>query len=476
MQPDARARRLQRAAASLVLVLAVTGCALTREPDRKPQLPLPAALPAVNEAGAALADPWWSIFGDPTLDALVAEALANNADAAIAAARVAEARALARIAGADRLPTLGAEAGASRGKDSQLTQPFPPPGGATQDTYYARGVVSYEVDLWGRYAHAAEAARRRLLASQLERDAFRLSLSGETARAYFALAAAIGQYQQSRDTLTNREESLRIERLRFEGGESGEIVYRRAIAEVETARAAMHAFELEVERRQNVLGLLLGRSPRDLAEQKVLPQTLASSSAVARIPAGVPSSVLTHRPDVRAAEARLAAAAGDVSAARAALLPSISLTGTLGSASLDLGDLFTSPANVWNVAGGLTQPIFEGGRLRANVERERAVQDQRIAEYARTVQGAFREVLDGLQGQSSLRDVEAARIAQVTALRRATELAELQYKEGEIAYLELLDVRRSLFAAEIELLAARREALTGTVDLALALGGGPTAP
>ena len=162
--------------------------------------------------------------------------------------------------------------------------------------------------------------------------------------------------------------------------------------------------------------------------------------------------------------------------ARALLLPSISLTGALGSASLDLDDLFTNPANVWSVAGGLLQPVFQGGRLRSNVERERAVLDERRAEYARTVQGAFREVLDGLQGQSSLRGVEMARNAQVSALRRATELAELQYKEGEIAYLELLDVRRALFAAEVELIAAKREALSGTVDLALALGGGPTPP
>jgi multidrug efflux system outer membrane protein len=238
----------------------------------------------------------------------------------------------------------------------------------------------------------------------------------------------------------------------------------------------MHAFEFEVERRENVLGLLLGRSPRDLVEQLVLPQALASSSDVALLPAGLPAGILTRRPDIRAAEAQLAAAAGDVSSARAALLPSISLTGSLGSASLELGDLFTNPADIWSVAGGIMQPVFQGGRLRANVERERAILDQRRAEYARAVQGAFREVLDGLQGQSSLRSVESARSAQVKALRRATELAELQHKEGEIAYLELLDVRRALFAAEIELLAARREALSDTVDLALALGGGPAIP
>jgi len=363
-----------------------------------------------------------------------------------------------------------------RGMGSRLTQPDLPADGATRNEFYARGVVSYELDLWGRYAHASDAARSRWLATEFDRDAFRLSLSGETARAYFALAAAIGQYEQSRATMANREDSLRIEKLRFDGGESEEITFRRVEAEVETARAAMHVFELEIERRQNVLGLLLGRAPRDLVEQKLLPQALGSSTAVALQPEGMPSDVLTRRPDIRAAEAQLAAAAGDVSSARAALLPSISLTGALGSASLDLGDLFTDPANVWSVAGGIMQPVFQGGRLRSNVERERAVLDQRRAEYSRTVQNAFREVLDGLHAQSSLRSVETARTAQVAALRRATDLAELQYKEGEIAFLELLDVRRALFAAEIELIAAKREALSGTVDLALALGGGPAIP
>ena len=472
-------RNLRSTQASLLAVamsLLVAGCAVTREPERKPDLPVPAALPAVVGTTVDLPDPWWALFGDPTLDALIREALANNADAAIAAARVAEARAIARIVRADQLPQLNLDAGAVRGMSSRLTQPDLPVDGATRNEFYARGVVSYELDLWGRYAHASEAARNRLLATEFDRDAFRLSLSGETARAYFALAAAIGQYQQARATLVNREESLRIEQLRFDGGESEEITFRRVEAEVETARAAMHLFELEVERRQNVLGLLLGRAPRDLVEQKLLPQPLGSSTAVALLPAGMPADVLTRRPDIRAAEAQLAAAAGDVSSARAAMLPSISLTGALGSASLELDDLFTHPANVWSVAGGIMQPVFQGGQLRSNVERERAVLDQRRAEYSRTVQGAFREVLDGLQGQASLRSVETARAAQVGALRRATDLAELRYKEGEIAYLELLDVRRALFAAEIELIGAKREALSGTVDLALAVGGGPAIP
>jgi multidrug efflux system outer membrane protein len=451
------------------LALSCAACALTSEPQRKPDLPLPAALPSVAGTTIDLPDPWWAIFQDPTLDALIREALEHNPDAAVAAARVAEARALARMARAERLPAFDLDGGAVRGRSSQLTQPDLSLDEATRTEFVARGVVSYEVDLWGRYSYAAEAARDRLLASEFDRDAFRLSLSGETARAYFALAAAIGQYQQS-------QESLRIEKLRFDGGETDEITYRRVESEVETARAALHSFELEVEQRENVLGLLLGRSPQGLVEQRPLPHSMASSSEVAMLPSGLPASVLTRRPDIRAAEAQLAAAAGDVSSARAALLPSISLTGSLGSASLELDDLFTSPAEIWSVAGGIMQPLFQGGRLRADVERQRAILEQRRAEYARTVQGAFREVLDGLQGQSSLRAVESALSAQVKALRRATDLAEMQYKEGEIAYLELLDVRRALFVSEIGLLGARREALANTVDLALALGGGPTIP
>jgi len=474
MRPECLAWRGGVLALAAMSLLA--GCAVTREPERKPELPLPAALPAVNGTTVDLPDPWWTIFGDPTLDALVREALANNADAAVAAARVAEARALARIAGADLWPQVGVEAGASRGQGSRLVDPSQPLDGATRNEFYARGVVSYEIDLWGRYAHASGAARDRLLAAELGRDAFRLSLSGETARAYFALAAAIAQHGQARDTLANREESLRIERLRFDGGESDEITFRRVEAEVATARAALHTFELEIERRQNVLGLLLGRAPRDLVEQKVLPQTLAQASSVALLPADLPAEILTRRPDIRAAEAQLAAAAGDVSSARAAMLPSISLTGVLGSASPELDDLFSDPADLWSVAGGLLQPVFQGGRLRADVERQRALLEQRRAEYARTVQQAFREVLDGLQGQASLREVEAANVARVAALQRAADLAELQYQAGEIAFIDLLDVRRSLFAAEIELVSARREALVGTVDLALALGGGAVIP
>jgi len=190
------------------------------------------------------------------------------------------------------------------------------------------------------------------------------------------------------------------------------------------------------------------------------------------IPSGLPSDVLERRPDIRAAEAQLEAAAADTGAAKAQLFPSISLTGAFGWASLELEDLFSSPNEGWSVAGAVLQPVFHGGKLRANLHRADAVREQRRAEYAKTVQVAFQEVLDALQGQSSLQSIEASATEQAKALERATELAELRYSSGDISYLELLDVRRDFYQTQIDLISSRRDALTNTVDLALALGGG----
>jgi multidrug efflux system outer membrane protein len=223
-------------------------------------------------------------------------------------------------------------------------------------------------------------------------------------------------------------------------------------------------------RRANALAVLLGRSPREMVDGRVLPNGELPDSAP-QLPAGLPSSVLELRPDIRAAEANLEAAAADVGVARADLFPRISLTGLFGWASLELDDLFSAPAETWSAAAALTQPLFEGGRRLAGVDRAEALKQQRRAEYAKTVQAAFGEVLDALQGQQSLGSIEASASERAEALSRATELAELRYREGEIAYLELLDVRRDLFQSEIDLVAARRDAFANTVDLALALGG-----
>lgn len=454
---------------ALGCAVALSGCIVSRVDPQKPQLPLPAALPSAPQGSTPLPDPWWTLFADPVLDQLVDEALTHNADVTIAAARVAEARAGLRIVNADRVPSLDVQGQAARSKSSTVATV--PGVDRYETTYTVQGVVGYELDLWGRYARAADSARASLLNTEFGREATKLSLTGEVARGYFGLIAATEQLGRARDTLATRDESLRLEKLRFDAGESDEFTFKRAEADAAATRKSVRQLELELTQRTNAMSVLLGRSPRDLVERAVAVNGNKLPAQVV-LPAELPSTVLARRPDIGAAEAALNASAADIGVARAQLFPSISLTGAFGSLSTELDDLFTKPTEAWSAAGSILQPIFEGGRLRANVARTKAVREQRKAEYARTVQVAFRDVLDALRGQALIAEVRDANAQQVAALQRATELANLRYSQGDIAYLELLDVRRGLFQAEIELVAAQRDALLNTVDLALAVGGG----
>jgi outer membrane protein, multidrug efflux system len=451
------------------IALAVSGCVVSRVDPKVPELPLPTEFPTQAANVPSLPDPWWRVFNDSTLDKLMEEALAHNPDVTIAAARVDEARALLRITNADRLPFLNVEGTAARTKDPAFL--IQPGLDRHQTMYTVQGVVGYELDFWGRYQRASQSARARLLATEFGREATKLSLTGEVARSYFGLIAAAEQLARARDTLASREESTRLERLRLDAGESDEFTFKRAEAEAAATRVSTRQLELEVIQRSNALAVLLGRAPKDLVESAIAIQGIALPNA-ATIPAGVPSSVLERRPDVGAAEAALVGAAADIGAARAALFPSITLTGAFGSTSPELDDLFTDPFEAWSAVGGILQPIFQGGRLRANVRRAEAVREQLRAEYARTVQVAFRDVLDALHGQSLIAAVRDASAEQVSALSRATDLAELRYGQGDIGYLELLDVRRSFYQAQIDFVATQRDALLNTVDLALAIGGG----
>ncbi|MCC7463764.1 MAG: efflux transporter outer membrane subunit [Gammaproteobacteria bacterium] len=451
---------------------ALSGCVASGADAQKPDLPLPAALPApvaqTTPAGD-LPDPWWALFGDAALDALVDEALDHNPDMAVATARVAQARALLGGARAERWPTVALQGTIARA-----------PGGANQpaagDTppltvYTVQGAAGFELDLWGRYWRASQSARAQLMNSEFDREAAKLSLSGDVARGYFGLIAAAQQLARGRGTLAAREESLRIERLRRETGESDEFTLRRAEADTAATRTTVAQLELDLVRRTHALGVLLGRSPQDLVERAIGTGD-AELPALVMLPAALPSRILERRPDIRAAAAALQASAYDIGVARAQMFPSISLTGALGSVSAELDSLFRAPARTWSAAAGVLQPVFQGGRLRANLKRAQAVREERKAQYARTVQDAFREVLDALQGQDLIAGACSENAVQVAALRRATAIAELRYRQGDIAYTDLLDVRRGLLQAEIALLAAQRDALLNTVDLALAVGGG----
>ena len=489
MSAESMSKQVTKTAVRVTLTAAVAmvlgGCFVSKVDPQKPDLPLPDALPALpaqtDQAAQAaqtspLPNPWWSLFGDARLDELVIEALKHNPDAQIAAARVLEARSFLRIANADRLPTVNLEGNATRSKQSELSLAEQGlenvPGVDTHQTMYTvQGTVGYELDLWGKYQRASESARAQLLNTEYGREATKLSLTGEVARAYFSLIAAAEQLARGRDTLASREEAVKLEKFRFDSGESDEFTFKRAEADAAATRVSTRQLELQVVQFTNALGVLLGRSPKALVDEAISVQGVSLPGPV-QLPAALPSSVLAQRPDIGAAEAALNASAADIGVARAQLFPSISITGAFGSVSPELDDLFTGPAKAWSATGGILQPIFQGGRLRANVSRAEAVREQRKSEYARTVQQAFREVLDTLQGQSLIAGVREANDQQVAALSRATELAELRYGQGDIAYLELLDVRRGLYQAQIDLVAAQRDALLNAVDLALAVGGG----
>lgn len=452
------------------------GCFVSKVDPQKPELPLPDALPAQAAQTSPLPNPWWTLFGDARLNELVVEALKHNPDAQVAAARVMEARSYLRISNADRLPTLNLEGDVTRTKQSESSLAEQGlgdiPGFPTQQTIYTvQGTVAYELDLWGKYQRASESARAQLLNTEYGREATKLSLTGAVARTYYSLIAAAEQLASGRDTLRSREEASDLEKLRYESGESDEFTFKRAEADAAATRVSTRQLELQVVQLTNALGVLLGHSPKALVDEAISVQGISLPGPV-QLPAALPSSVLTQRPDIGAAEAALNASAADIGVARAQLFPSISITGAFGRASPELDDLFTSPAKVWSATGGILQPIFQGGRLRANVSRAEAVREQRKSEYARTVQQAFREVLDSLQGQALIAGVREANDQQVAALSRATELAELRYEQGDIAYLELLDVRRGLYQAQIDLVSAQRDALLNTIDLALAIGGG----
>jgi multidrug efflux system outer membrane protein len=458
------------------IAAALGGCFVSKVDPQKPELPLPDALPQQQAQTTPLPNPWWTLFDDAKLNELIVEAMKHNPDAQIAAARVLEARSYLRISNADRLPTLNLEANANRNKQSALSLAEQglenvPGFRTTQTGYTVQGTVAYELDLWGKYQRASESARAQLLNSEYGREATKLSLTGEVARSYYSLIAAAEQLARGRDTLKSREEAAALEKLRYESGESDEFTYKRAEADAAATRVSTHQLELQVVQLTNALGVLLGRSPKALVDEAIGVQGISLPASV-QLPAALPSSVLSQRPDIGAAEAALNASAADIGVARAQLFPSISITGAFGSASPELDSLFTGPAKIWSATGGILQPIFQGGRLRANVSRTEAVREQRKSEYARTVQQAFREVLDSLQGQALIVGVREATDQQVAALSRATELAELRYAQGDISYLELLDVRRGLYQAQIDLVAARRDALLNTIDLALAVGGG----
>ncbi len=452
--------------AATLAALPLAAC-VTLGPDyQRPEPELPAAYSQAASPGA-VPDAWWALFGEPVLDGLVKEALAANQDLAAAAARVEEARALAGLARADRFPEVTGQAGGSRTKFSGDSGQFPPGIPLEFDSFRVTANVSYELDFWGRYRRASEAARAELLATEAGRRNVRLAVIADVATAYFDLIALERQLTVARETLGSRGESVRLQGLRFDAGTISELDLAQAQAEQAVTEATIPALERAIRQTEDFLMVLLGRTGGSIPRGASL-----DSLALPEVPAGLPSRLLERRPDVLAAEQRLIAANARIGAARAAYFPSIGLTGYAGTESQELADLFASGTGIWQVALGLVQPIFNAGRTRRQVEAATARQHQAVAEYKKAVQTAFAEVEDALIARSTGAAEREAIARQVEALGRARRLSDLRYEGGDSSYLDVLDAERNLFRAELDWARARAAELAATVTLFKALGGG----
>lgn len=432
---------------------------------KKPETQLPAA--SQEDFSIFTTTKWWEVFEDPVLNKMEDEALAYNKDLQLAIARVDEARANVGLATADQLPSLSAVGETGRAGNAQGS-------GQTQST--ANAVVSFELDLWGKYRRLSEAARAQLLSSEANRDTVRLALTADVARNYFTLRALDEQLAIASRTLEARKENVRIYESRYKNGYCTEVDLKRVQASMSSVEAQQRELTLKIAQTETALSVLLGRSPRAIAEDGVeRGKKLSAITLIPNVPEGLPSDLLTRRPDVRQAEGQLIAANANIGAARAAYFPSIPLTASAGYASGALNELFAGGSSgVWNLAAGVTAPIFEGGKIRSQNKAAEAQYRQMLAAYEKTVQGAFKEALDALSANRINREVFDSYKQQTQAMQRSYDLTKKQEAAGLIGVTDLLDVESNLLSAEMSLSTARLNELNAVVTLCQALGGGWT--
>jgi outer membrane protein, multidrug efflux system len=471
----------RRLAAALLMATAVAGCRLGPN-YKRPAIPAPPTwreMP-VTEAESLANTPWWELFDDPQLQELIRVALVENKDLKIAVERIEEARARYGFTKADLWPhvDLNGTAGRLRFNPGSLVHTpegdkEPSTGGTETSVYSATAGVNWEIDFFGRIRRATEAQKALFLGTQEARRSAVLTLVADVATAYLELRDFDSRLEIARRTIESRKESVQLATDRFEGGLTPEVDMRQGEAELHRTQAVVFDLERLVAMKENELSVLLGRNPgpilrgRRLDEQKV-PGT---------VPAGLPAELLDRRPDIREAEYRLAAATANIGEAKALLFPRIALTGHWGFTSTEFDTLFDGPSKSWSIIGNLLQPLFHAGQNKRRVEMTESRQRQILYDYEATILQAFRETEDALVAYRKTGQERAEQGLRVGAERKVVELAELRYRGGVAAYLEVLDAQRSLFAAEMDEAESVSSHLVWLVHLYKALGGGwPPAP
>jgi multidrug efflux system outer membrane protein len=416
---------------------------------------------------------WWRIYGDGDLDKTIDEALGANADLLIAAARVDEARGVLGEANSFFWPSVDARFVSSRQAISTRTATAFPGIPTQYNDHRATLNVSYELDLVGRLRAGAAVARAELEASEASRDAVRLALAAQVAKSYFALRSLDEQVELTRRTVSLREEALALQKKRLQGGVISEFELRQLEAEAAVVRAQLPPLERDREREEAALAVLLGRNPKEVFESKItLKPAFDQRPGPAVLPTGMPSELLLRRPDIIEAERGLAAANARVAVARSEMFPTITLTGFLGSQSAALNNLFAgSPAATWQLAAGLAQPIFQGGRLQARREAATGRERQALLQYQQAIRSAFGEVRAALIVQTRALESFEAESAREAALNETLRLARLRYQNGVASQLDVIDAERGLLAAQIGRIEALRAHRAAIADLFRALGG-----
>jgi outer membrane protein, multidrug efflux system len=454
--------------APVAMALLLAGCMLGPNYHR-PAIETPAVYRgATTEATSTTslgAQKWSEVFHDPVLEQLIRTALRENYDVRVAAARVLEAQAQLGITRSNEFPTLNAGAESFTERNGKVSALFPP-----YDAHATQANLSaiWNLDLWGKYRRETEAARANWLASEWGQRAVIDTVVSSVASTYFQIRELDLALQISRDTLTSRQSSLHLTQVLAQNGSASLLDVRQSEQLVYTAAETIPSLEQQLAQQEDLLSTLLGHNPADVPRGLAL----TAEPTPATVPAGLPSELLERRPDVRQAEENLVAANAEIGVAKAALFPSISLTGSVGFESDELQNLFTAGSKVWNATGTLTQPVFQAGALRAGLQLTRAQQQEALLTYKETIINAFRAVSDALVAYRKSREYREQQQALTSAAADTDRLSNVLYQHGGASYLQVLTAETNYFAARLNLAQAQLNERLALVQLYNALGGG----
>jgi multidrug efflux system outer membrane protein len=422
----------------------------------------------VKTAADTVNTEWWRQFNDPVLDKLIAEALASNKNVKIAAANIEQAAGVLMQVRSPIFPQLGYSGVAERSRLSELAAtPLSASVPNPQNTFQALGSATWEIDLWGRIRRLTESAQANLLATEYAKRGVVLSLVSSVASSYVQLRSLDEQLRIARLTLSTYAESVRLFELQFKYGVVSQMNVEQARSQYETAAASVPSLESQIAQTEYALSILLGRNPGPIERGKQITELTMPA-----VPSGIPAQVLERRPDILQAEQQLASANAQIGAARALYFPTISLTGTYGSASGELSDLFKGPARVWSYGGSITGPIFTGGAIYGQNVQARAAQEAALLSYQSAVQSAFRDVETSLIASRKLVEQVAAQERLVKANREYSRLSHLQYDGGYVPYSTVLQAEQQLFPSELNLVQTRASLFSSLVSIYQAMGGG----